>query len=345
MHGHPWCFPYGGAESKDHGNQRRTAVREACEETCYALGLPEEIYSKYFRGKSPRQFGGAYLVDLGFMTEADRHTVIKIHLDNRNGSGLKKTLGRKPTGCEREMIQLKWCDGATFLKHAGGSIPGFGQVRGFCAHIMRKMATSHSFSKWCRASNSGVSSGPTSSHAQASIRSVQSPRCPKGHELVDYVTRGNCCKDCGTHFHQGSHVLNCWPCAWWVCRECYKLRQGSAEGKPQAAATAEDTQDLQEWSDEEYDEEYEMFVNALCLSLGQDHCKITDEEDEMITLALCESLSNQSAVQGSSLDQGDLKSADAEDEMLAIAVRKSLEYHGAVPGAFNYASPSKRMKM
>jgi len=139
--------------------------------------------------------------------------------------------------------------------------------------------------------------------------------------------------------------MNCRPCAWWVCSECYKRRQGFADGKPRGAATAEDTEDLLVWNNEEYDEAYEMFVNALCLSLCQDHCKITDKEDEMITLALSESLANQSAFQGSSLDQGDLQSADAEDEMLAIALRESLEYHGSVPGAFNDASPPKRRKM
>lgn len=151
------CFPYGRAEKKDRGNHHRTAAREASEETCYALGLPDEIYNKHFRGKTPQRFGGAYLVDLGLMTEEDRNNVIKRHLDNRNGNGLKKVLGRKPTGCEREMRQLKWCDGTTFLTHArSGSIPGFGHFRGFCAGIMRKMASSQSFSKWCMPSNSDI---------------------------------------------------------------------------------------------------------------------------------------------------------------------------------------------
>merc|ERR1712224_921225 len=51
--GHPWCFPYGGADRKDRGNRHRTACREACEETCYALGLPDNLYNEHFRGQDP----------------------------------------------------------------------------------------------------------------------------------------------------------------------------------------------------------------------------------------------------------------------------------------------------
>jgi len=171
--GNPWCFPYGKAEKKDKGNRKRTAAREACEETCYALGLPGDVYRKYFRGKDPQRFGGAYLIDLGFMTETDRRNVIKRHLENRNGRGLQQVLQRRPKGCEREMVQLKWCDGSTFLKHAGGSIPGFGHFRGFCARIMRQMAKSRSFSNWCKQDSSSHSSGSASSSLQARHASLE----------------------------------------------------------------------------------------------------------------------------------------------------------------------------
>jgi len=301
MHGHAWYFPYGKAAGTNHGNHHRTAVREACEETCYALGLPDNIYSKYFRGKQLPQFGGAYLVDLGFMTETERNSVISCHLDNRNGNRLKKVKGRRPTGCEREMIQLKWCDGESFLKHAGGSIPGFGHFRGFCANIMRKMASSHSFSQWCKQSNSGTSSSSTSRHPQAPSTASVSSRCPKGHKLVDYITRGNNCKACRGHFEKGTHVMNCKRCSWWLCSACYKgTAQGSADetaedGQVLVAATpshgsAGEEQVLQECNDEEY----QMFVRALCASLADTgEFSVSNEEDEMLAIALSASLADE----------------------------------------------------
>merc|ERR1712154_486115 len=119
---------------------------------------------------------------------------------------------------------------------------------------------------------------------------------------------GNYCKGCGGYVHKGKHVMNCRRCSWWLCSECNNhICQGSAEdGQPLEAAddepshaSAGDKQALQEWNDQEY----EMFVQALCASLADmepdsNSAKFSDEEDEMLALALSASPAGQEALQG-----------------------------------------------
>merc|ERR1712178_485035 len=185
--GHPWCFPYGKADRKDGGNRITTAIREGCEEICYALGTTQHIWNTYFRGKRLRRWGGAYHVHIGMRTSAQRDEIRARHIENRNGDGLRKLLGRRPKGCEREMRKINWIEGGTFLRHAGGSIPGFGKVRGFCANIMRSMARDRDFRRLCAPTGPGapqqvVSPGAAAQNIDRQAVPWNCPRCTFLHE-------------------------------------------------------------------------------------------------------------------------------------------------------------------
>lgn len=153
-----WCIPYGLADRGDRRDRGKTACREACEETCYALGLPHEFYKNYFCTGKARYFkGGVFFVDLGLMSEAERNKVVARHLDNRNGNGLWDIFNRGPRHCEKEMSQIKWCEGPHLLAIADGNVPGFGHFRGDAAWKLHAMAHNTSFAEWCRSGHTNPS--------------------------------------------------------------------------------------------------------------------------------------------------------------------------------------------
>lgn len=108
-----FCLPYGTADESDL-DSRMVAIREASEETCYALGRPIDVMEwlkpEYERGLFLRW--GIWAVDLGAVSREALQQVLRKHEEH---SSWIPALRREPTKCEREMEVLRWIQVDGFL--------------------------------------------------------------------------------------------------------------------------------------------------------------------------------------------------------------------------------------
>jgi len=108
-----WCNFHGNAEPDDSSN-KMVAIREGCEELCYALGSPRHIQKTFFdTGNYIKLTNNAYFVNLGKLTQAERQEVINAFKANRYKGKIFRGHVRR---CEQEMKKLTWCKAKDFAR-------------------------------------------------------------------------------------------------------------------------------------------------------------------------------------------------------------------------------------
>lgn len=115
-----FCLPYGTADESDV-DSRYVAVREASEETCYALGRPIDMM-EWFKPESQQALfltWGIWAVDLGVLSHEDLQQVLQRHQEHKHWI---PALRREPSGCEGEMEELRWIQVDGFLANGAPAL-------------------------------------------------------------------------------------------------------------------------------------------------------------------------------------------------------------------------------
>jgi 8-oxo-dGTP pyrophosphatase MutT (NUDIX family) len=148
-----WCHFQGKADPGDRDNVM-VACREAAEETCFAIGAPRSLKVNYFdAGNAKSMFGGAWLIDMGILDEAEQQAIVDRHHANLHGA-----LWRKPTRCESEMSKLQWVEAEEVLAAIEAYRPGEksisvpslgGRFRSWTVEFYVPMAKRQWFKEYC----------------------------------------------------------------------------------------------------------------------------------------------------------------------------------------------------
>lgn len=155
-----WANGHGHREKGDR-DQLMVALRELCEEICYALGSPRDIKINYIdKGRIVMHFpGDEHLLDIGPLDSAGRQNIVDKHRANR------RHFWRKLTKCEKECSELKWVTATEFLKACkkydkmgdndwfymdslGG--PEWGQLRDWCHGVIVPLGKNKKFLDFVR---------------------------------------------------------------------------------------------------------------------------------------------------------------------------------------------------
>lgn len=148
-----WCNFHGGAEEKDLTNIR-VAIREGCEELCYALGSPRLVQKTYFDTKNYSKLcGNTYFIDLGYLTQQERQDIVNKHYANMYEKRIFRGWLRH---CEKEMQAIKWCKARDFADAVKGQkgtivVKSLGRrFRGICKGWYHKFFNSKKFTDLCK---------------------------------------------------------------------------------------------------------------------------------------------------------------------------------------------------